>query len=350
MSIRKMLSIIMVVVMCLGLLSGCGEDKNTQTTTTTTETTVETGKTITLVSGDENIGFYMNLKKGAEDAAKKYGFTLEYIGIEDTEQSDAQTHISKLQTVLDSDTSGVVVTPMSKGYSDVFSSFYDKGIPVVQVDSIDDDDVEALESRNKNPIVATVLTDYKEAGAICAEKLFEAVKGDVKNSQNTFVIGVIERDDEDADKQKSSGFVEKFSELADADESTKGKYRIEAEDGMDSLEELRRDDVRAVFITHPELADKISDTVFADKEKYKGIVFCGFDSGAKQLNWLGNEEGSRFIGGVAQDSYNLGYNAVEQCIFSIQNKELKPYIEIQAHWYDKTNVDKMKQDNLIFEK
>ncbi len=350
MSIKKMLSIILVVVTCLGLLSGCGEDKSTQTITTTTETTVATGKTIALVSGNDNIGFYENLKKGAEGAAKKYGFTLEYIGIEDTEQSDAQTHINKLQAALDSEASGVVVTPMGKGYGDIFSSFYDKGIPVVQVDSIDDDDVEILESRNKNPIVATVLTNYNEAGAMCAEKMFEAVKDDIKNSQNTFVIGVIERDDEDSDEEKTKGFIDKFSELADADEGTKGKYRLETEDGTDFLEELMRENVRAVFITHPELADKISDTVFADKEKYKDIIFCGFDSGAKQLNWLESDESGRFIGGVAQDSYNLGYNAVEQCIFSIQNKELKPYIEIQANWYDKTNVDKMKQDNIIFEK
>ena len=349
MSIKKLLSIIMVVVMCLGLFSGCGEDKNTQLTTTTTEGKVA-GKTIAIVSGNENIGFYGSMKKGAEQAAKKYGFSIEYIGIKDTEQSDAQTYISKLQTVLDSGASGVVVTPMGEGYADIFSEYYDNGVPVVQIDSIDDDSIESLEGRNKNPIVATVLTDYDEVGAICAEKMFEAVKYDIKSSQNTFVVGVIERGDEDSDKLKSSGFIEKFSELADADESTKGKYRIEAEDGTDSLEELMRDNVKAVFITHPELADKIADTVFADKEKYKGITFCGFDSGAKQLNWLTDEEGSRFIGGVAQDAYNLGYNAVEQCIFSVQNKEIKSDIKIKAHWYDKENVDKLKQENLVFEK
>lgn len=351
MNFKKMLSIIVVAVLCLTLFSGCGEEqKGENTTTTTTEPATVAGKTITLVVGNDNMGFYGNLKKGGEEAAKKYGFTLQFIGIDDTEQSDSATHIKKLEEALNSDTSGVVVTPMGEGYSDIFSKLYDEQVPVVQIDSIEDDDIEILESRNKNPIVATVITDYKQAGSLCAEKMFESVKEDIKNSQSTYVIGIIEREDEDFDEEKANGFTEKFTELADADESTKGKYRIETEDGVDALNELIVEKAKAVFITHPEIADKISDAVSSEKDKYKEITFCGFDSGAKQLKWLESEESGKFIGGVAQDSYNLGYNAVEQCIFSIQGKEIKPDIKIETHWYDKTNVDKMKQDNMIFEK
>lgn len=354
MNFKKMLSIIMVAVLCLTLFSGCGENKNQGNASTgTTEPATQANKTITLVGGVENMGFYESLKKGGEEAAKKYGFALEYVGIEDNEQNDTETHIKKLEEVLNSDTSGVVVTPMGEGYSGIFSRFYDEQIPIVQIDSITRDDIEDLEGKNKNPIVATVLTDYKQAGKLCAEKLFEKVKEEIKKEQNTYVIGVIEREEADSDEEKADGFTEKFTELADADESIKDKYKIETEseaDYIEALNSLTEEKVKAIFITHPEIADKISDVVSADKEKYKDITFCGFDSGAKQLKWLESEDGAKFIGGVAQDSYNLGYNAVEQCIFSIQNKELKPDIKIEGHWYDKTNADKMKQDSMIFEK
>ncbi len=352
MNFKKMLSIIMVVVLCVTLFSGCGEDKNTgnTTTSTTTESTAVSGKTITLIGGMESMGFYENLKKGGEEAAKKYGFTLEYVGIEDTEQSDSATHIKKIETVLDKEPSGVVITPMGEGYGEILSEFYSKNIPVAQIDSITREDVEDLESKNKNPIVSTVLTDYKQAGKLCAEKVFEKVKNDIKKEENTYVIGIIEREDNAYDEEKADGFSEKFTELADTDESTKGKYKIETEEGADSLASLMSKKVKVIFITHPEIADKISDTVSADKERYKDIIFCGFDSGAKQIKWLESEDSGKFIGGVAQDSYNLGYNAVEQCIFSIQGKELKPDIKIEGHWYDKTNADKMKQDKFIFEK
>ncbi len=355
MKFKKMLSIIMVAVLCLTLFSGCGEEKNAEntTTSTTTEPTAVAGKTISLVGGSDNVGFYESLKKGGEEAAKKYGFTLDYIGIDDTEQSDAGTQIKNLQKALNNEVSGVVVIPMGQGYDEIFTEFYDNNIPIVQIDSVTRDDIEELEAKNKNPIVATVLTDYKQSGALCAEKVFEAIKEDIKKEKNTYVIGIIEREDSDFDEEKTKGFTEKFTELADADESIKDKYKIETESEVDyneSLNNLVEDKVKAVFITHPEIADIISDTVSAEKDKYKEITFCGFDSGAKQLKWLNNEDGAKFIGGVAQDSYNLGYNAVEQCIFSIQGKELKPDIKIEGHWYDKTNVDKMKQDSIIFDK
>ena len=355
MNFKKMLSIIMVAVLCLTLFSGCGEEKDTgnPTTTTTTEPTAAAGKTIALVSYNENVGFYENLKKGAEAAAKKYGFSLSYVGLDETAQNNFSAHVENLEKTLNNDISGVVVTPMGEGYSDVFAKFYDNKIPVVQIDSIEDDDIENLESNNKNPIVSTVVTDYKQAGALCAEKMFEAVKEDIKNSKNTYVIGVIERENWDIDEEKTMGFEEKFTELADADENIKGKYKIETESenkNVDALSELMSDNVRAIFITHSDIADEISDAVSSEKDKYKEITFCGFDSGAKQLRWLESEGNGKFIGGVAQDSYNLGYNAVEQCIFSIQGKELKPDIKIEGHWYDKANADKMKQDSMIFEK
>ncbi len=354
MNFKKMLSIILVAVLCLSLFSGCGEDKNTENTTTnTTEPIAAAKKTIAFVGGNDNVGFYENLKKGGEEAAKKYGFTLNYIGIEDTEQSDSATYIKKLENALENEPSGVVITPMGEGYGKVLSEFYDENIPVVQIDSVARDDIEDLEGKNKNPIVATVITDYKQAGALCAEKMFESVKEDIKKAEKTYVIGVIEREDVEFDEEKSNGFIEKFTELADADESIKDKYKIETESEADynnALNNLTKEKVKAIFITHPEIADKISDIVSADKEKYREITFCGFDSGAKQLKWLESEDSGKFIGGVAQDAYNLGYNAVEQCIFSIQGKELKPDIKIEGNWYDKTNIDKMKQDSMIFER
>lgn len=355
MNFKKMLSIIMVVVLCLCLFSGCGEDKNNgnSDTLTTTESIATAEKTITLVSGNESIGFYENLKKGGEEAAKKYGFTLKFSGVGDTEQNDSKTHIKKLEEALNSDASGVVITPMGEGYVEILTKFYDAQIPVVQVDSIDADDFEKLESNHKNPIAATVLTDYKQAGSLCAEKLIEKVKEDIKKAEKAYVIGVIEREEKDSDEEKAKGFIEKFTELADADESLKDKYKIETEaesDYLAALNGLTEKNAGAIFITHPEIADEISDIVASEKEKYKDVIFCGFDSGAKQLKWLESEDAPEFIGGIAQDAFNLGFNAVEQCIFTVQGKELKPVIEIEGHWYDKTNAVKMKQDKFIFEK
>lgn len=353
MNFKKMLSLVLVVVMCLSLFSGCGENKQTEPSTTTEITAQNTRKTIVLVGENESSGFFQNLKKGAEEAAKKYGYTLEYMGTQENAESIVSAHISGLENVIKNDVSGVVIVPKGEGYSEIYGKLYDAEIPVVQIDNLTEDDFEKIEGNKKNPVVSMVSTSYQEAGALCAEKLFEEIKEDIKKSADVFIVGVIQRDDSASDEEKTEGFIEKFSELADADSEIKDKYKIETESEStveNSLSELEEEKIKAVFITHPSIADKVSDIVSADAEKYKNIVFCGFDSGAKQLKWLENENIAKFIGGVAQDSYNLGYNAVEQCIFSIQGKEVKSEIEIEAKWYDKTNIDEMKQDKIVFEK
>ena len=353
MNFKKMLSLVLVVVMCLSIFSGCGENKENITSTTTEITAQNSSKTIALLGGNEDFGFFQSLKTGAEDAAEKYGFTLEYMGVQDDAEGVVNAHASSVDKAIGNDASGVVIVPDGEGYSEIYARLYDAEIPVVQIDNLTEDDLEKIEARRKNPIVSMISTSYKEAGALCAEKLFEAVKEDVKKSADMFVVGVIQRDESISDKEKSNGFVEKFSELADADNEIKDKYKIEveSEDLIDStISELGDDNVKAVFITHPSIADKVSDIVSADAEGYKHITFCGFDSGAKQLKWLGNENTAKFIGGAAQDAYKLGYNAVEQCVFSIQSKEVKNEIKVNAQWYDETNLDKMKQDKFIFEK
>lgn len=355
MNLKKVLSLVLVGVICLGVFSGCGEGNKNTTTTTTEITSTDTNQSIVMVAGNDNEGFYKSIKKGAEDAANKYGYKLDYMGTDDETSNVVSTHKSNINMALESGVSGVVIVPLGEGYSDVYSRLYDEKIPVVQIDNLREDDFEKLESNKKNPIVSTVLTSYEGAGALCAEKLFEEVKEEMKKSDKPFVIVAIQRADNVTDEEKTNGFIEKFSELADADPQTKDKYRVETESEdriEDSFDEVLRQNVKAVFITHPVIADKMSDVVFAQGEKFKDIIFCGFDSGAKQLNWLNSEDENtaKFIGGVAQNAYDLGYNAVEQCVFSIEEKDVKEKVEIQGQWYDKSNFDKMKQEEMISEK
>ena len=83
--------------------------------------------------------------------------------------------------------------------------------------------------------------------------------------------------------------------------------------------------------------------------KYDDIKFCGFDAGTKQIEWMKATTGAKLIGAVAQDSYQIGYNAVEQCINAIEGKEVKDNVAIAGAWWDASNVDDMISKNLVYE-
>lgn len=59
--------------------------------------------------------------------------------------------------------------------------------------------------------------------------------------------------------------------------------------------------------------------------------------------------GAKLVGAVAQDSYQIGYQAVEQCIFAIESKTVTTDVAIEGAWWNSDNVDKMISDNLVYE-
>ncbi len=361
MKFKKFTALLCVVVLMLTLFTACGEDNNTTTTLDNNQggNGTNASKTIAVVAKGESHAFWQAVKKGAEDAAEKYGYNITFRGPATESSSDLPSQKEMVQTALSNNVSGLVVATIGEGFADMLTQAYDKKIPVVQFDSgIWEADIKTLETQNKNPIVSTVATSNKSAAALNAEHFYEAIKEDISKSKDTYVIGVIQHDETQTGSDRVNGFTEKFTELADADESTKGKYKIEKEvkpgDSnnayIDALNALVEKKCKAVFMSNEGVVKQVSDAIAANQGKYDGIVFSGFDAGTKQIEWIKNKDSkSKLIGAVAQDSYNIGYNAVEQCIFAIEDKDVKTKVDIEGQWYDMENIDQMIQDNIVYQ-
>ncbi|MBO5891377.1 MAG: hypothetical protein J6Q30_01500 [Oscillospiraceae bacterium] len=150
--------------------------------------------------------------------------------------------------------------------------------------------------------------------------------------------------------------MDKFKELADADATTAGKYKIEHEikDGdannayVDALEALYEKGADAIFMCNEGVVKQVYDATQSATGKYDAIKFCGFDAGTKQISWIKATTGPKLVGSVAQDSFNIGYNAVMQCINAIEGGTAKQ-VDIAGAWYDSTNIDEMIGKNLVYE-
>lgn len=350
MRIRKIVSLFLSVVILTCVLSGCGGDSGKQ---------AAAGKTIAVVAKGESHAFWQAVKKGAEDAGKKYGYTITFRGPASESSSDLPSQKEMVQTALSNNVSGLVIATIGEGFADMLTQAYDKKIPVVQFDSgVWDADIKTLNSQKKNPIVSTVATSNKDAAALCAENFFNEIKDDIVKSKDKYVIGVIQHDETQTGIDRASGFINKFKELADKDSTTKGKYRIEKEvkpgDAnnayIDALNALVEKGVDAVFMSNEGVVKQVSDAIAANPGKYDGIIFTGFDAGTKQIQWIKKgDTTTKLVGSVAQDSYSIGFNAVEQCVFAIEGKDVKKTVDIAGQWYDKKNIDKLIKDNIVYE-
>ena len=117
----------------------------------------------------------------------------------------------------------------------------------------------------------------------------------------------------------------------------------------DALEALAEKNVNAIFMSNEGVVKQVYDAIGSAGTKYDAIKFCGFDAGTKQIEWMKKDSGPKLVGSVAQDSYQIGYQAVEQAVFAIEGKNVESSVAISGAWWNAENVDQMRADNLVYD-
>ena len=342
---KKLLAVLMATLLVVTALAGCAG------------TTTNNGKTIAVIAKGESHAFWQSVKAGAEAAGAEYGYNITFRGPASESAKDLPSQMEMVQTALSNNSSAIVLGTIGEGFVDMLSQAKDANIPVVQFDSgIWAKDIEALDAAGKNPIVSSVATSNYLAAGLVAEKFFEALKEDIA-AADKYVVGVIQHDETQTGIDRATGFIDKFKELADADEATKGKYVIEHEvkpgDADNAykaaLEALFEKGSNAIFMTNEGVVKQVYDAIAAAGEKYDAIKFAGYDAGTKQIEWMKSTTGPKLVGAVAQDSFQIGYQAVEQAVMAVEAKEITEKVDISGAWWNAENVDEMIQKNLVYE-
>ena len=343
---KKIIAIALSLIMILGLVA-CSQKP--------AENKDNEEKTIAVIAKGESHAFWQAVKAGAQKAADEKGYKLTFQGPASEDPKDTPSQITMVQTALSNNVDGIVLATIGSGFGELLTQAYDKKIPVVTFDS----GLKAPEdvTEGKNPIVAHVATSNKAAANINGEKLFEAIKADIAaaTAEAPYVIGIIQHDETNTGIDRAGGFEEKFKELADADATTKGKYQIvkEVKQGdanqayVSALEALYEKGIKALFMTNEGVVKQVYDAVKSAEGKYDNIIFSGFDAGTKQLNWIKENGTPLLVGSVAQDSIDMGYQAVMQCIAAVEGGTAQN-VDIAGQWYNNANLIAMLDSNLIY--
>ena len=342
---KKIIALVLALIMVLGLVACDQQPANKD----------DGKKTIAVIAKGESHAFWQAVKAGAQKAATEKGYELTFQGPASEDPKDTPSQITMVQTALSNNVDGIVLATIGSGFGELLTQAYDKKIPVVTFDS----GLKAPEdiTEGKNPIVAHVATSNKAAANINGEKLFEAIKADIAaaSAEAPYVIGIIQHDETNTGIDRAGGFEEKFKELADADASTKGKYQIvkEIKQGdanqayVAALEALYEKGIKALFMTNEGVVKQVYDAVKSAEGKYDDIIFSGFDAGTKQLNWIKENGTPMLVGSVAQDSIDMGYQAVMECITAVEGGTAKN-VDIAGQWYNFENLIAMLDSNLIY--
>ena len=320
-------------------------------------------KVISVVSKGDDTAFWRAVMAGAEDAALENGYAITFRGTDTMGQESVAEQQRLLQLALDNESCGIVLAAVGEGLVDLLTEVDERNIPVIQFDSgVWPSDLATLKRKKTNPVVASVYTQNEKAARMSAEHLYDHVWWDISAVkdpyQDPYVVGILQHDLSVSGMERTKGFTERFRELADMNPETRGKYKIIPQVRSSSarnnyakaLEHLVEDGVDAVFMTSGDVVEQVAEAIKKNEDnRYDHIVFTGFDAGERQLNWLRSEEKPVLIGSVTQDAYQLGYNAVTQCVNGMEARGVTAFVEIPGIWYNRFNLEELMESGLIEE-
>ena len=334
----KIFAIVMAIACMATMFVGCNNN--------------ESKGTIAVIAKGETHAFWQAVKAGAEDAGAKYGYKVTFRGPTAESEEFVGTQREMVQSALNNkDTKAIVLATIGLGFKDELVSAFDKGLPVVEFDSglySGGADV----TPGKDPTIGSVATNNKAAAAVVADNFYAYLK-DNGLAKNGYKVGIIQHDSTSTGIDRAAGFKERIEELAQADGVTldikvevktnnTGDYKL----GLVALQEWG---AQSIFMTNEGVVNEVFPEVSNSVATYKDILFCGFDAGTNQYNWM-KDNGQNYallVGSVAQDSYSIGYQAVELAIKKLAGESVSD-VGIAGVWYNAENIDEQKDKNIFY--
>ena len=339
---KKLISLLLVLIMVFSL-AACSESG---------ESNSDSKGTIAVIAKGETHAFWQAVKAGAVDAGKAAGYEVTFRGPTAESEEYVGSQREMVQAALNNkDTKALVLATIGLGFADELVSAYDKKMPVVEFDSgLYDGGADITEG--KDPTIGGVATDNFAAAGVVAENFYAYLK-DNGLAVDGYKVGVIQHDSTSTGIDRAGGFKAKIEELAAADGITldinvqvkannAGEYKL----GLTALADWGAE---SIFMTNEGVVNEVFPEISDNADTYKNILFCGFDAGTNQYNWM-KDNGANYallVGSVAQDSYSMGRKAVELAVARLNGEDVCD-VGIAGVWYTTENIDELREKNIFY--
>ena len=362
---KKVLAVLLGGCMVVGMLAGCGSNggdtKTTDGDTKTEGSGDSKGYHFEVVVKSFQSSYWQAAVQGIEQAQDELGVTTNTTG--PNAESDIADQVNMLNNAINQNPDGIALAACDQNsVIEALQSAKDKGIPVVCFDS-------GVPDAPEGSVYATVVTDNGGAGAIAADKIYEAVKDKIAKADGQVRVGEVNQDATSANiTERGMGFVNRFIELAKEDGKTcavvgNDYYVNLVKDNGDAKTAdiiievavpaqttvelcateasniMNKNDTIAMFGSNQVSAEGLLtanqnlNVLGSDVEK--NIIAAGFDAGSTIKAAV--KDGT-LIGAVTQSPLMQGKISIETLYDICEGKEVKD-VQTDGYWYDSTNMD-----------
>jgi len=295
--------------------------------------------------------FWQVVKDGSEQAAKDLGVEIFFTGPEGESAQAAQ--VDMLNAELAKNPTAICLAALNtEAVLSQLQQAADAGIPVIGFDS-------GVPNAPEGQIAANASTDNENAGALAAEKMYEAMMDTIgaATADALVVISVLSQDVTSASVSgRTKGFAEKMYELVGDGAAITGDFNainmgdagaavniavtVGATPDITDMTNaasgvLNTDGLIGVFCSNEGASNGLLAAVNAGSAIPDGVKVAGFDAGAGQKAAV---KSGVFMGAITQDPYMIGYKAVELAV-AAANGESVADVDTGAKWYTAENMD-----------
>ena len=363
---KRVLAVLLGGCMVAGLLTGCGGSSSSSSSDSSSDSAKSDGDSgkgyhFEVVVKSFQSSYWQVAVQGIEQAQEELGVTTNTTG--PNAESDIADQVNMLNNAINQNPDGIALAACDQNsVIEALQSAKDKGIPVVCFDS-------GVPDAPEGSVYATVVTDNGGAGAIAADKIYEAVKDKIAKADGQVRVGEVNQDATSANiTERGMGFVNRFIELAKEDGKTcavvgndyyvnlvkdngdakKADIIIEVAVPAQTTVELCATEASNIMNKNDTIAMFGSNQVSAEglltanqnlnvlgSDVEKNIIAAGFDAGSTIKAAV--KDGT-LIGAVTQSPLMQGKISIETLYDICEGKEVKD-VQTDGYWYDSTNMD-----------
>jgi len=290
---KKLLVIMVAFTMIVGLLSGCGGQNDK--------------KKIGMVISTLDNPFFVSMKEGAEEEAKKMGYDLVVLNSQD----DPGKERSNVEDLVQSGASAIIINPTdSDAVSNTIKVVNKNNIPILTVDR----------QANGGKITSFIASDNVKGGEDAANFILSKLK----NKSTIKVVELQGTPGASATRDRGKGFHNVVDKNSKVKVVSSQSANFDRQKGLSVMENViqSKPDFDAVFAQNDEMA---LGAVKAIKAANKHVVVVGFDG---TLDGKQAVKASDMTATIAQQPVVEGKTAVDSAIKVIKGKSIKAFVPI----------------------
>jgi ABC-type sugar transport system, periplasmic component len=336
---KKILALVLAMLMVIGMTAAVAE-----------------GVKIEIVSKGFQHEYWQAVKKGAEARAEELGIEKpNFVG--PASESEYAEQLEQLNAAIAAQPDAIGLAALStETCLDAIKTAMDAGIPIIGFDS-------GVPGAPEGAILANAATDNYNAGALAAEKVYEAIAARIDAAEGTVRIGVSAQDNvSESVTLRGLGFIDKMAELCGTVKLEGDTFYCEnAKCGSDDAAKvvieilvpaqvtaelslidcntlMSKEDTIAIYGSNQHSAEAIisaNENLQRCGTGENDIIAAGFDSGAVIKGAVAD---GVMLGAITQAPFAMGAAVVDLCV-AAANGEAVADVDTGCQWYTAENMN-----------